>query len=254
MKPAGVASLKSPQIHWGQSITVALVIHLFLILALSWGIHWNQKNAQVDAEFQVDLISDVFRMPPAPAPVPVPPPELAAKDTVPEDQHKSPDIVSSQLKKRLDQELEKKKQEQLKKKQEQLQQQVLEEQQQRLSQLAKKLPPTTSSAAAAKENAARSAPVASSGVASAQYASLVIAKIRPNIIYTDTGPGNPQAVVEVQCAPSGTILQKRLVQSSGVAAWDQAVLRAIDRTGSLPKNQGGSVPERVEIVFSRYAF
>lgn len=84
---------------------------------------------------------------------------------------------------------------------------------------------------------------------SAGWGAKVQAKVRPNIVFTDTVGGNPRAVVEVRTSPDGTIVGKRLVRSSGSAAWDEAVLRALERTGSLPRDVDGRVPSPVEIGF-----
>jgi len=84
---------------------------------------------------------------------------------------------------------------------------------------------------------------------SANYAGRVAARVKPNILFTDTIDGNPQAVVQVRLAPDGTIIGKRLVQSSGVKAWDDAVLRAIERTEILPLDNGRAPPPFVEIGF-----
>jgi colicin import membrane protein len=46
----------------------------------------------------------------------------------------------------------------------------------------------------------------------------------------------------VKVAPDGTITGRRLTKSSGNPAWDEAVLRAIDRTGTLPRDIDGRVP------------
>lgn len=86
---------------------------------------------------------------------------------------------------------------------------------------------------------------------SASYAGRIIARVRPNIVLTDEVPGSPVAVVEVRAAPDGTILGRRLVKASGVKAWDDAVLRAIDRTDTLPRDVDGRVPASMEIVFRR---
>ncbi|MEP7101141.1 MAG: TonB C-terminal domain-containing protein, partial [Burkholderiales bacterium] len=53
-----------------------------------------------------------------------------------------------------------------------------------------------------------------SSAPSANYAGRVMARIKPNILLTDPVDGNPRAVVEVKLAPDGTIIAKRLVQSS----------------------------------------
>jgi colicin import membrane protein len=84
---------------------------------------------------------------------------------------------------------------------------------------------------------------------SASYAGRIIARIRPNIVLVDNVAGNPMAAVEVRAAPDGTIIGRRLLKGSGNAAWDQAVLRAIDRTEVLPRDVDGRVPALMTIEF-----
>ena len=85
---------------------------------------------------------------------------------------------------------------------------------------------------------------------SASYAGKLIARIKPNILFTETVSGNPAADVEVRASPTGTILSRRLVKSSGNKDWDDAVLRAIDRTGELPRDTDGRVPPVLVITFT----
>lgn len=85
---------------------------------------------------------------------------------------------------------------------------------------------------------------------SASYAGKLIARIKPNILLTETLSGNPAADVEVRASPTGTILSRRLVKSSGNKDWDDAVLRAIDRTGELPRDTDGRVPPVLVITFT----
>jgi colicin import membrane protein len=82
----------------------------------------------------------------------------------------------------------------------------------------------------------------------AGYGSRVAARIKPNVVFTEAISGNPEAEVEVRTQPDGTITSRRLLQSSGNAAWDEAVLRAIDRTGSLPRDTDGRVPSPMIVV------
>jgi colicin import membrane protein len=84
---------------------------------------------------------------------------------------------------------------------------------------------------------------------SAGYAGRVRARVKPNIFFADaeTVAGNPQAEVEVRCAPDGTIQSRRLVKSSGIKEWDDAVLRAIDKTEMLPRDVDGRVPSPIVI-------
>ncbi|MFM8610142.1 MAG: cell envelope integrity protein TolA, partial [Burkholderiaceae bacterium] len=84
---------------------------------------------------------------------------------------------------------------------------------------------------------------------SASYAGRIVARVKPNIVFTDTVSGNPEAEVEVRAAPDGTIVGKRVVKSSGVKAWDEAVLRALDRTEVLPRDVDGRIPSTMILVF-----
>jgi len=84
---------------------------------------------------------------------------------------------------------------------------------------------------------------------SAGYAGRIVARIRPNIVFTDSISGNPRAVVEIKLAPDGAIIAKTLKESSGSKAWDDAVLRAIDRTEMLPRDIDGRVRTPIVIGF-----
>lgn len=84
---------------------------------------------------------------------------------------------------------------------------------------------------------------------SKSYAGKLVAHIKPNIVFTDTVTGNPAAEVEVRAGPSGSIVSRRLVKSSGNKDWDEAVLRAIDRTGTLPRDVDGRVPSTILVAF-----
>lgn len=84
---------------------------------------------------------------------------------------------------------------------------------------------------------------------SAGYAGRIRARIKPNIIFTDTISGNPIAEVEVRTSPDGTIISKRLTKPSGVKSWDDAVLNAIDKTEVLPRDVDGRVPTSLVISF-----
>jgi colicin import membrane protein len=79
------------------------------------------------------------------------------------------------------------------------------------------------------------------------YGGRVAARIRPNVVFTETIVGNPRAEVEVRTLPDGTITGRRIVKSSGNADWDEAVLKAIDRTATLPRDTDGRVPSSLII-------
>lgn len=85
---------------------------------------------------------------------------------------------------------------------------------------------------------------------SAGYAGRIRARIKPLIIYADTGSGNPVAEVEVRLSPTGSIIGTRLLRRSGVAEWDAAVLRAVEKAEVLPRDTDGRVPPVMVLVFS----
>lgn len=84
---------------------------------------------------------------------------------------------------------------------------------------------------------------------SASYAGRLVARIKPNITYPGEVTGNPRAEVEVRAGADGTILSRKLLQSSGNKAWDDAVLKAIDKTEILPKDTDGRVPSVIVLGF-----
>mgnify|MGYP003431772090 CR=1 FL=1 len=63
--------------------------------------------------------------------------------------------------------------------------------------------------------------------------------------------GDPMAEVEVRVAATGRLFGRGWVRSSGNKAWDEAVLRAIDRTEALPRDVDGRVPPAIVIEFKR---
>ena len=85
---------------------------------------------------------------------------------------------------------------------------------------------------------------------SANYTGRIIARVRPNIVLTDSVPPTLRAEVEIRVAADGTITAKRLIKSSGNSTWDDAVLRAIDRTDTLPKDDNGRIPSPMVLVFT----
>ena len=89
------------------------------------------------------------------------------------------------------------------------------------------------------------------GIGSPGYADKVRRTIKPRIIYPNAAQvdGNPAANVSVQLAPDGKIIQRKLNKSSGLSDWDAAVLRAIDDAGSLPKDEDGTVPKSINLIF-----
>jgi colicin import membrane protein len=85
---------------------------------------------------------------------------------------------------------------------------------------------------------------------STSYAGRIRARIKPNIVFVDDIDGNPAAEVEVRTSPDGTIISRKLTKPSGVKSWDEAVLRAIDKTEVLPRDVDGRVISPLTISFT----
>jgi colicin import membrane protein len=77
---------------------------------------------------------------------------------------------------------------------------------------------------------------------SASYGGKVRAAVKPNVIFGDDIAGNPTAEIEVRTTLDGSIISQRLVKSSGNKAWDDAAIKAVIRTGTLPRDVDGRVP------------
>jgi colicin import membrane protein len=79
----------------------------------------------------------------------------------------------------------------------------------------------------------------------------VIKKVKPLIVFNpESISGNSAAVIKVNLAPDGTILSTDLITSSGNVSWDRAVLLALTRAESLPKDDNGKIPQReVKLTF-----
>lgn len=77
---------------------------------------------------------------------------------------------------------------------------------------------------------------------SASYAGRLAAHFQRHVLFpggVDTIAGNPEAVVQVRVSSTGEILSARLAKSSGNPAWDEAAVRAIERSERIPPDVDG---------------
>ena len=265
-----------------RALGLAVLAHVLLLGALTWGVNWKHQpdnTLTVDAELWSAVPREaapklVETPPPPPPPAPV---QVQPRPAVPD--QRDADIALARQKK----EAEKKAAEKLEAEKKRLAQEKLEREQKKAAEEKKKLAQEalrrdaqkleakkkedeTKAATELKaqrdqqlrriaglagatggENAAGSAQ-RSTGP-SASYAGKVAARVKPNIVFTEDIAGNPTAEVEVRAAPNGIILSRRLDKSSGIKAWDEAVLKAIDKTEKLPVDTDGRVPTSLIITF-----
>jgi colicin import membrane protein len=67
-----------------------------------------------------------------------------------------------------------------------------------------------------------------------QYRDMIGAKVRGNTRLPEDLKGNPQVRCLVRLLPTGEVQEVRVVESSGDKAYDEAVLRAIQKSSPLP--------------------
>lgn len=270
--------------RWRVPLSTALVVHGLLVLALTWGVGWQRDTVVVaEAELWSRLPQQAAPRAVEPEPEPTPPPQPAPKPEPVRPAPPPPDTKAQDaqiaLQKKKEQERLKQQQAEQQRREAQKQeekrkaeQQAQRERQEKQAKLEKAARDKAERERQAKQEAqleaerkknlermlgqanamgsatARGTAAQSSGPA-ASYAGRLVARIRPNIVFTDIVSGNPRAEVEVRALPDGTIVGSRLLKSSGHAAWDDAVLRAVERTGRLPQDENGRVPSTLILGF-----
>jgi len=83
--------------------------------------------------------------------------------------------------------------------------------------------------------------------ASPGYAEKVQRRVRPNIIWTGDTAGL-ETVIAVRCAPTGTLLDARITRPSSNSQWDEAALRAVQRSDPMPLDTDGKAPASFTIT------
>jgi colicin import membrane protein len=254
----------------GRGAMLALLVHGGLLIALALGVSWRASEP-TGATAELWAAVPQFA---APAPVvqpasPPPPPPQAAKPKpepdpaalreaeiavekarVEREREREAKAEAERRRQLAEQEAERKKlaeqeaqRKKLAEKAEKAEQERIEKQRQdNLRRIAGQAGAT--GAATATGTAARDAGPSDS------YAGRIVARVKPNIVLTESVPPTLRAEVEVHAAPDGTITGRRLVKSSGNKDWDDAVLRALDRTEILPRDTDGRVPSPITIGFT----
>ena len=272
-----------------RSFGLALLVHGLLIGALTWGVNWKRSDTSpsFSAELWSSTVQQaappLAAAPPPPKTVQVAPPPTAApvardvdialeqeKKRKLAQQKQAREDEAAQDKRQAAADAKAEKDQQLK--QEKLQAQAVAKQQaasDAKKQDAAKADAKSKAAAAGaalddqrKQNLARAMGMAgatgdesSSGTAKVSsgptsgYGGKVRAKVKPNIVFTEAVDGNPKAEVEVRSALDGSITSQRLIKSSGNRAWDDAVIKAIVRTESMPRDTDGRVPPVMILEF-----
>lgn len=232
------------------SAALSLIVHLALLAVLVFGVRWQNRPAE-------DVVVELWD---APQPVPAPPmsrpeppkpveapkpeprveappppkpepkmekPEIAEKAPPPKPKPvpkapPKPETKAPALKPRVD-ETQRRIQEELAREQASLA--IERERDQIRDQLAR------------ESTAAR-------GKTMADWAAKVRAKVRGNMVLPPDIRGNPEALFDVVQLPNGEVLSVKLKKSSGSAALDEAIERAILKSSPLPRPDNKEAPPR----------
>lgn len=273
-------------------VSLSLVAHVGLVVALWLGVQWRtEEPVGVEAELWAavpEIAAPKAEPQPEPEPdVAPPPPPRAATPPQPTAEEREAEIAIEKARqdklekerrealdqkareKRQREETERKEAEKKAAEKERLDKEKDKREQERKDKLEQQKKDQASAAAREKarqdqlrrmnEQLGGSGAPTSTGTAardagpSANYAGRIVGRIRPNILLTTELSGNPTTDVRLVVMPDGTITKWEVVKSSGVKEWDDAVLRAIERTAVLPRDENGRVPSPMTLSFSRHA-
>ncbi|MDR3322654.1 MAG: TonB C-terminal domain-containing protein [Zoogloeaceae bacterium] len=216
------------------ALMLAVLVHLALALALFLGVQWKTEHAAVE----VELWSATPRPATAPAPVaaasrqtaePAPKPEVKPA--------KKPDIAIRDDDKKKPEPEKKKSPEAEKKPPKPDFRAMLEEELKETRQT------NQANEREARLQARLGAEQRAAGLSA--WGNKIGAKIRGNIVLPLGLQGNPEAVFEITLLPTGEVMGVRLKQSSGNAALDIAIERAIQKSSPLPKPDDPAAFQRV---------
>lgn len=269
-----------------RALGLAIIAHALLLVALGWGVSWKHQAVTLSAEAELwsavpqQAAPKLVEVPPPPEPV-IAPKVITPPPPIPEVAPKLPDadialerdkqrLLKEKLlkeqklaieKTRLDEKRELDKKLAADKKKADLKQAELKAAEQKQA-AAQAQEDARNAETQRQENIKRMAGLAGATGASTatgtapqasgpspSYGGRIRARIKPNIVFTEDIAANPTALVEVRTSPDGTIISRKLLKTSGTPAWDAAVLKAIDKTETLPRDVDGRVPPSLEISF-----
>ncbi len=286
----------------GAAVSLSLLAHGLLVLALAWGVKWSRNDPMVAFSAEIWAPTAIEAAPaarsePAPPPSPAPPEKKAEPPPPPpppsarelaqqreaeialekrrkdearkkieqEKANKDKQAREKTEKEKLDKEkarkaekdkadrelaerqkIDKQKAEKARRDEErrdaemraQMRQEELRRQRQQQQST------TGTPAAAVGTGSAESKGTATRSAApSSSYAGLIVRQIRDNTKYTHPGADQPTVVVMVKTEPSGKIRETKVITGSGNRLFDEAVLRGIEKMGTVPRDIDGKIPD-----------
>jgi len=221
-----------PDYALGRAFLLTFAVHAVLLVFMFLGVRMQNRP---DETVSVEL----WEAPPPPPPPVVeapkpPPPKVEAPKPEPEPELKKPEIVEKapppkpkpkpkpEAKAPPKDDLEKL----LLREQVAMEQEKLNEERRQIDETRRK---------AESEKTARQLAATARDKALAEYVNRIRAAVRRNWILPQDLQGNPQCTFKVVQIPSGDVIDVKLVKSSGNAAYDEAVHRAILKSSPLPQ-------------------
>ena len=264
-----------------RSFALAVLAHAFLVAALTLGVQWHREAITVTAEAELwsalpqqaaPALVEVAPEPPAPPPVAAPPEPTPAEVDIALEREKKRlknEKLERDKQQKIDRENQRLKAEKLAQEKKRLQdkqaaldKQKLDKEKQRKQALQAQqdaknsevrrnefITNALSKAGATGAQGSTGTALQSSGP-SASYKGRIAAYFKAHRIGY-LGAGNPKVVVRFSTSPDGTVIGKslKIVNSSGVKAWDDAVVAALEMA-VLPRDTDGRVPPDLELGLS----
>jgi len=229
----------APEKGSGPAFALSLLAHAVLFIAIAFVVRWKSEPVGT-------VSAELWSLPPAAVqqPTPVPPPPPRKVEPLPEPEPRKADIVMEQKKAPPKVELKKKAEPDPPKKVE-------------AKPVPIEKPPDPNAAVQRALAQAQRASIAvtgpSGGGLSDAYAGQIRGCIRPHIIFNVPDAVRPQqhvAEFEVMLLPTGEqATDPKLLKASGLAAYDQAVERAIRRCNPFPPPKEGTMPRALRLSF-----
>jgi colicin import membrane protein len=264
----------------GRGLALALFAHALLIVALTYGLNWRSDSSPA---FEAELWSSVPQVaapreeaPPEPEPE-APKPDTRAQQRAAEEaaaEQREAEIAIAKAKKvkeeKAREDAEKREREKAAKEKE-LKDKAAKEKADQEEQDRKKAKDAKAAKEAkeAKDAEARrealrqenlrriqgmaggtpgsTGAAAQNAAPSSGWTGRVIGRIKPLIIYSGNRDANPTVLVRLTLGPDGRIVGTKVLKASNDAEWDRAVLRAIEKAETLPRDVDGRVPPTVEL-------
>jgi len=242
-----------PDYALGRSFLLAFAVHLVLIAVMFLGVRWQSHPAEA-------VTVELWDPPPPPPPAPVveapkpPPPKVEPPKPKPEPEVKKPEIVEKapppkpKPKPKPEPKPEPKPKPEAKPKpapprddefQKRMAREQLAVEQRKFDEERRRIDEERRRAEA--ERLARELAASARNRALADYIGRIQAKVRSNWILPLDLQGNPEAIFNVVQLPTGEVISVKLAKSSGNAAYDAAVERAILKSSPLPLPESRSL-------------